>query len=92
MDCWSFYEKKSLKLPAGYYVDLTAEIENGGKFERIQAQSGWENAYNKSEWWHFQYLLDKQHTFEDECELVGISEKDLKSAGYSDGDLDHRPG
>lgn len=92
VDCWSFYSRKSYKLPTGYYLHLTAEIESGGMFERIPAQGGWETSWNKSEWWHFQYKPDKQETFQDECELVGMSEQDLKNAGYSTSDMDRKPG
>jgi hypothetical protein len=92
VEYWDFYERKSHYLPAAYYLDLTSEIESGGKFERIPAQSGWESTYNKAEWWHFQYKVDKQETFQDECELVGYTEKDLKNAGYSTADMDHKPG
>jgi hypothetical protein len=91
--CWDFVDRKEYSLPAGvYYLDLTDEIESGGKFERIAAQSGWETTYNKTEWWHFQYKPDKQETFQDECELVGYSEKDLRNVGYTEVDMDHRPG
>jgi len=93
LECWSFWGKKSYFAPAGYYMDMTAEIESGGKFERIKAHTGWESNTNKSEWWHFQWVSDKQETFEDECELVGISTQDLKNAGYtSEADRDHAPG
>lgn len=91
--CWEFFDKKEYSLPAGtYYLDLTNEIESGGKFECIKAQGGWNTTYNQTEWWHFQYTPDKQATFQDECELVGYSEKDLKDAGYSKDDMDRRPG
>lgn len=79
-------------LPAGYYLDLTAAIESGGRFERIPAQNGWEHEYQASEWWHFQWVPEKQKTFEDECELAGIGEAELRKAGYCDADLDHPPG
>jgi hypothetical protein len=80
-------------LPEGYYIDLTALIESTGKFERIKAQSGWQGSYNKAEWWHFQYKLDKQATFLDEMELIGYSEQKLRSCGWqSDALLDHAPG
>ena len=92
VEYWDFVDKKNIKIPEGYYVDLTSEIEKGGLFERIPAQAGWEGTYNKTEWWHFQWKPDKQETFQDECELVGISEKDLRNAGYSVTDLDHKPG
>jgi Putative peptidoglycan binding domain len=92
VDCWDFYSKKAYKLPPGHYLDLTREIESDGKFERIPAQKGWEANYNQTEWWHFQYKLGKQETFLDECELVGYSEQDLKTAGYSTNDMDRRPG
>jgi len=92
VEWWDFADKKNIKIPEGYYMDLTAAIEDDGSFERIPAQAGWEGSYNKAEWWHFQWALDKQETFQDECELVGISEKDLKAAGYSEADMDRKPG
>jgi hypothetical protein len=82
-----------LPLPEGYYVDLTALIESTGKFERIKAQGGWQSSYNKAEWWHFQYKLDKQATFLDEMELIGYSERKLQSCGWQSPTLlDHAPG
>jgi hypothetical protein len=92
VECWGFWNKQAYKLPAGYYLDLTAEVESGGKFERIKAHNGWESNTNRAEWWHFQYAPDKQATFQDECELVGITEKQLRDAGYAEADLDHPPG
>jgi hypothetical protein len=89
---WSFWGKKEEKIPAGWYVDLTQAVCGGGKFERIKAHSGWEQNTNKSEWWHIQWAPDKQATFEDECELIGISGKDLTNAGYSEADRDRAPG
>jgi hypothetical protein len=90
---WDFLDKKNRSAPEGYYLDLTAEIEKGGLFERIPAQSGWETGpYAKTEWWHYQYTLDKQDTFQDECELAGISETALRNAGYSEADMDRKPG
>src|ERR1035437_8518818 len=90
---WDFVERKEHSLhPGVYFLDLTDEIESGGKFERIHAQGGWDTTYNQTEWWHFQYVPNKQETFQDECELVGYSEKDLKNAGYSEADMDRRPG
>ena len=90
---YSFQEKVERWLPEGRYVDLTALIESTGTFERIKAQSGWQSAYNKAEWWHFQYKLDKQATFLDEMELIGYSEDRLRSCGWnSDQMLDHAPG
>ena len=92
LSCQSFNPSSSFDIPLGYYIDLTAEIEKNGVFERISAQGGWDTDYNKTEWWHFQYALDKQLTFQDECELVGISEAAMKKAGYTDSDMDHKPG
>jgi hypothetical protein len=90
---WDFVERKEHSLPPDvYFMDLTDEIESGGEFERIHAQGGWATTYNQTEWWHFQYVPDKQETFQDECELVGYSEKALKDAGYSEADMDRRPG
>jgi len=80
-------------IPSGYYLDLTELIQSTGEFQRIHAQANWNSAYNKREWWHFQYMADLQPTFLDEMELVGVSEADLRAAGWSsDADLDHTPG
>ena len=80
-------------IPEGYYVDLTDLIESTNQFERIHAQSGWQGAYNKAEWWHFQYFLDTQGTFLDEMELIGVDEAHLRSCGWNtDAMLDHAPG
>ena len=90
---WDFVERKQHSLPPGvYFLDLTDEIESGGKVECIHAQGGWDTTYNQTERWHFQYVPNKQETFQDEGELVGYSEKDLKNAGYSEADMDRRPG
>lgn len=91
--CYAFFNWKEYDIPQGYYIDLTALIESTGKFERIKAQSGWNGTYNKTEWWHFQYIVDKQETFLDEMELIGYSEKKLRDAGWAtDEALDHKPG
>jgi hypothetical protein len=90
--CHSFWTHQDAPIAAGYYLDLTQEIQSGGEFERICAQSGWERDSRQAEWWHFQWVAAKQATFQDECELVGITETELRAAGYADGDLDHAPG
>lgn len=89
---YDFYSKKELAMPAGNYIDLTKMIQEDGKFERIRAQSGWEANGKKLEWWHFQYCVDKQATIQDEIELIGISEAQLKQAGWTVKDMDHAPG
>jgi hypothetical protein len=90
---YSFGELREHPIPAGYYVDLTDLIESTQAFERIKAQEGWSSHYNKAEWWHFQYVLDKEPTFLDEMELIGYSESDLRRAGWTtDAMLDHAPG
>ena len=88
----SFNPSSSFDIPKGCCIDLTAEIERNSVFERIPAHDGWDTNYNKTEWWHFQYAPNKQTTFQDECELVGISEADLKKAGYTVDDMDRKPG
>lgn len=90
--CQSFQPNTTFDIPKGYYLDLTAALQLDGLFERIPAHGGWDTNYNKTEWWHFQYAPDKQQTFQDECELIGISEADLKKAGYSEADRDRKPG
>jgi hypothetical protein len=92
VSCQSFQPNDSFDIPKGYYIDLTEELTKDGVFERIPAHGGWDTNYNKTEWWHFQYAKDKQATFQDECELVGISESDLQKAGYSQSDMDRKPG
>lgn len=89
--CWQFLAVSSAPIPGGYYVDLTEILESHG-FERIPARPGWESNYLRTEWWHYHYAAAKQETFLDECELVGISEKDLLRAGYSREEMDRRPG
>lgn len=79
-------------LPSGYYLDLTDFLETTGHFERVPAQAGWETNYRRMEWWHYHFAMDKQPTFLDECELVGISEERLLAAGYSLEEMDQRPG
>ena len=88
----NFYTRQNAPFPDGYYLDLTAAITQDGQFERIRAQGGWQNDTRQSEWWHFQWTVDKQATFQDECELSGISEQQLRAGGYQDADLDHPPG
>jgi hypothetical protein len=91
--CFAFHNWSDYKLPEGHYIDLTSVIESTGKFERIPAQNGWNGSYNKTEWWHFQYKLDKQPTFLDEMELIGYTEAQLRAAGWSSPQmLDHAPG
>lgn len=92
LKCQNFQPNNTFDIPKGYYFDLTEEIERHGLFERIPAHGGWDTNYSKTEWWHFQYVPDKQATFQDECELIGISEAELKKAGYTVADMDHKPG
>lgn len=89
---YDFFSRKEMPMPAGNYIDLTNLIEDGGNFERIKAQHGWEENSKKQEWWHFQYCIDKQATIQDELELIGISEAQLLRAGWQIKDLDHAPG
>jgi hypothetical protein len=91
--CWDFSGGKEYDIKAGWYIDLTNTITSGGTFERIKAHSDWATNYNGSEWWHFQYVPDKQATFEDELELLGYTEQEIRNAGWStDAELDHAPG
>jgi peptidoglycan hydrolase-like protein with peptidoglycan-binding domain len=96
---WVPSMEKEADIPKGHYIDLTATIESTGTFERIAAQSGWDThkdkavRMNKHEWWHFQYKLDKQKTFQDELELIGFTEEQIRKAGWdTDAKLDHAPG
>ena len=89
---FDLFARKDMTMPAGNYLDMTQLIEEGGQFERIRAQSGWQGHAKKLEWWHFQYAVDKQATIQDEMELIGKSEAELQRAGWSLKDLDHAPG
>lgn len=94
--CWRYANSATggaeYDIPEGYYLDLTAELA-ALKFERIHAHAGWETSQKKQEWWHFQYAEEKEKTFLDECELAGISEDQLRKAGWTnDSDLDHAAG
>jgi hypothetical protein len=91
-ECHSFATHAGSPNPPAYYIDMTAEIERGGQFERIASQNGWQEDARMSEWWHFQWVPDKQKTFQDECELIGVSGQQLRAYGYNDADLDHLPG
>jgi hypothetical protein len=75
----------------GWYIDLTDHLEQY-QFRRIPAREGWEKINIRAEWWHYYYAADRQETFVDECELVGISEQRLLAAGYSMEEIDRRPG
>jgi hypothetical protein len=89
--CWRAGLRSELFIPRGWYVDLTALLESV-HFERIAAHEHWEKYDIYSEWWHYQYNVDKQPTFLDECELVGIGEKRLADARYTIEEMDQEPG
>src|SRR5262249_29799984 len=89
---YEFYHNEGEKwMPEGYYLDLTAILQSHD-FDRIPAQDGWESHAKKQEWWHFYYATDVQETFSDEMELIGFTEQKLRQWGWSQSDLDHRPG
>jgi hypothetical protein len=98
--CTDISTRTTYPIPKGSYIDMTSVIESRGTFQRIAAQTGFEDAalpagvrYNKTEWWHFQYTVDIQETFLDELELIGITEKEARAGGWStDAELDHKPG
>lgn len=77
----------------GYYLDLTAEIQGTGTWERIKAHADYVTNAKAREWWHFQFTTDKQETFLDELELTGTTEKELRAQAWkTDAQLDHKPG
>lgn len=98
--CFLPFNEKEFDIPKGHYFDLTALIESRGTFQRIAAQKGFDDAsapklvrQKKLEWWHFQYTVDKQSTFLDEVELIGFTEKEVKSRGWTtEADLENPPG
>jgi hypothetical protein len=78
-------------MPEAYYLDMTAALHSNG-FERIPAQTGWESTAKKQEWWHFHFTKDLQDTFLDEMELIGYTEAQLTQFGWTQMELDKRPG
>ncbi len=89
---YELYHNEGLRnMPAGYYMDLTDELSSHG-FDRIPSQAGWESTPKKQEWWHFHYAVDLQETFLDEMELIGVTEDVLKKAGWTEEDMDKKPG
>lgn len=98
--CFAFFNETEFDIRAGHYIDMTEMIEASGKFERIKPQKGFDDKknskgvrYNKSEWWHFQFTVDKQETFLDELELAGYTEQQARNAGWkTDAELDYPPG
>ena len=91
VQCWRAGARGPIPLPQGWYVDLTELLAKGG-FERISARDGWQKWDILSEWWHYQYAVDMQPSFLDECELIGISEKRLLASGYTLEEIDQSPG
>lgn len=87
-----FSSGKEVDMPAGHYLDLTAEIEDISEFRRIKAHDGWEKKVGASEWWHYAYVLDVQPTVLDEAELIGISRQQLENAGKTDTQIGDQPG
>jgi len=79
--------------PKEYFIDITKILETAG-FYRIPARRNWDSPiWLKSEWWHYYWNKDIQETFQDEMELIGISEKQLINRGWNTNKkLDHRPG
>lgn len=99
--CFELYKLKGeFDIEKGYYVDLTKLVTEDGYFENIRAVEGWDDTTvpqlkreKKIEWWHFQYTKDKQKSFLDEMELIGVSEIDLLKSGKRTVDsIDKSPG
>jgi len=89
---YSFWAKKEIPLPVGYYLDITKELDNAG-FVRIKAHSNWKTNSKGTEWWHFHYNKDISETFQDEMELIGHDEATLRANGWdTDAKLDRKPG
>jgi len=87
-----FFNHTEENLKEAYYIDITAMLENNG-FNRIKSHSNWKTNARGIEWWHYHYDKDVQATFQDEMELVGYSEKELRDAGWNtDAKLDRKPG
>jgi len=91
VQCWKAGAGGLTPLPQGWYVDLT-DLLATGNFERIAAHEGWQRWDILSEWWHYQYSVAVQPTFLDECELIGIGEKQLLGSGYTVDEMDQSPG
>lgn len=98
--CWDPGAEEEYPIREGYYINLTDTLQQAKIFSRIHAQSAWNNQkkskkvrYDSHEWWHFQYTIDIQSTFQDELELVGFNEQQIRNAGWkTDDELDNKPG
>lgn len=89
---YSFWSKKEIAFPEGYYINVTEFLKARG-FVRIKAHSNWKTQPKGQEWWHFHYDKDLQATFQDEMELLGYDEATLKKHGWNtDLKLDTKPG
>lgn len=89
---YSFWAKKEIDLPEAYYMDLTEKLKSAG-FNRIRAHANWETNPKGAEWWHFHYDKQLQETFQDEMELIGIDEANLRRNGWdTEAKLDRKPG
>lgn len=86
-----YHSLKVTKVPAGWYVNLTKVLADEG-FDRIGAQSGWKKSAIKMEWWHFNYTGGLKPTFREEMAVVGISKKELKDKGWTDAEMERKPG
>lgn len=84
---------QTYKIPKGNYIDLTKLITSDAVFERISAHNNWEGkVWKRAEWWHFQYAINKEQTWLDEMEAIGVSEAALVKAGWGLDEMDKPPG
>jgi len=93
--CWQWSGGREYQIPEGHYLNLTNLIQASGRFERISAHTNYTTSYNGQEWWHFQYTIEKQRTFQDEVELIDstYNEQLLRNRGWNtDAKLDQIPG
>jgi hypothetical protein len=86
-----FYSNTEAWIPEGYYLDIT-DFLKAKKFGRIPAHDDYKSNPKGLEWWHFHYTDDLQETFLDEMELIGVTEQQLKTAGWTEAELDSKPG
>jgi hypothetical protein len=75
--------------PARYYCDFTTIAEAVG-WQRIRAQNGWQQTWNKREFWHYQ--LTEGYTYDEAMTLLYgnpntvTPQPDYPTVGYGDRD------
>jgi hypothetical protein len=88
---YQFYNNMEASIPEGFYLDITKFLADR-QFQRIPAHDNYKTTSKGLEWWHFHFTKDLQETFLDEMELIGVTEAQLKHAGWTEAEMDQPAG